>query len=138
MSAGKPPSRWYYLIAVLVPIVGCAVTFATGFGGLQKKVEAMDRFVMPGQVSLDLKQGTYTGYYEQQSVVDGKVYSGGALSGLRCVLRSESGEEVPIQNSSMSSSYTLGSYAGTSIFELTPANSAQYQLACAYSEGMEG
>jgi hypothetical protein len=135
MSEGKKPSRLYYLFAVIISIGGCVASVTQGIGDVQNTVESMPRFVMPGEVSLELKAGKYTGYHERQSIVDGHVYASDALSGLRCALRSASGDAVPLEASSVNSSYTLGSYAGTSVFELKVTSAGRHQLTCAYADG---
>ncbi len=135
MGERKRTSGWYYLLVLLVPIVGCGASFATGFTVLHGKVEEMSRVVMPGEAAVELKAGEYTGYYERQSVVDGTTYSTGDLGGLRCDLRDEAGAEVAVRGTTTRASYGFGAFSGESIFQFTAATPGRYRLACVRADG---
>jgi hypothetical protein len=129
------PSKWWYLLGVLLPVVGCGATLALGLGGLSDKVEAMQRVVVPGQATITLEAGSHTAFYETRSRVDGQSFAtGDNLSGLRCNITSSSGQRAEISSSSSSTSYSFGSHAGVSLFDIDVEAAGDYLFACSYSE----
>ena len=137
--AGRSPSRWWYLLALLLPAVGGGLAFWLGFGSLQRKVEAMPRLVVPGEDRFHLEAGEYTAYYEHRSVVKGVAYHGGEeLARVLCRVQSDTDQvEVRLARSSARSRYSLGSHAGTSIFGFRVAKADDYLFACAYADGRQ-
>lgn len=138
------PSGSYYGLAVLVFIVGLG---AAGFLGysfyttLTGMTDSLVQVVVPGSRALTLSQtGTYTVFYERQSVVGNKVYSTGeSLSGLRCSLVSRAtGSEIPLSRSAANLNYTVGGRAGTSVLEFTITQPGTYEFSAAYDPGEEG
>ena len=67
-------------------------------------------------VVLNLKEpGTYTIYYEHQSVLDGQVHVGSGMAGLRLSMRGPGGD-VQITPNSAGSTYTFGNRKGRSAY----------------------
>ncbi len=136
------PSRWYYVLAGLVLGAGLA-----GFGwfvlsGLSGLTGALTQVVVPGRQELNLSEtGEYTIFHEYRSVVGNQVYSmaRGELTGLRCNLRcKETGEEIPLSPSAMTSTYSLGSRSGVSVFDFRIDSPGIYVLSALYPVGEEG
>src|SRR5687768_7729231 len=90
----KKPSRWWYLVALLLPIGGCGATAFQLFNSLPSTVGAFQRVVVPGQGTLQLDTGAYTLFWENQSRVDGELLIAANLQS-RCLLTGPSGM-VPI------------------------------------------
>ena len=136
------PSRWYYVLAGLVLGAGLAGFGLFLFHGISGLTGGMTQVVVPGEHELTLsKTGAYTVFHEYQSVVDKKVYSmtQGAISGLQCSLRSKlSGEEIPLTQSGMNATYSMGSRSGVSVLDFRIDSPGIYVLSAAYSPGSEG
>jgi hypothetical protein len=135
------PSRWYYALAMLLFIagwVGFGVTLFKGLWGMEGKLQQV---VVPGRTEITLRdKGTYTIFYEYNSVVGNKIYSTGKdLSGLECtVISKATGARIPLVAATMSGTYELGSRAGKSVFEFNIPNAGLYELSAAYPEGSSG
>jgi len=74
------PSRWYYGLAALLPVLGCLITTAIiyqGFPNLPGTLETIDvhnmtQVIVPGSTDITFpKKGAYAVYYEYRSLVDG-------------------------------------------------------------------
>ena len=74
------PSRWYYGLAALLPVLGCLITTAIiyrGFPNLPGALETIDvhnvtQVIVPGSADIPFpKKGAYAVYYEYRSLVDG-------------------------------------------------------------------
>lgn len=136
------PSGWYYVLAVLVFVGGCVAFAFILFNGLSDISSGLTRVVVPGSEEILLKHaGEHTIYHEYQSVVDGEIYSmeRGGISGLRLSLKSaETGREIPLLTSSMSSSYSMGSRSGVSLFVFTIDSPGKYVFSSQYPPGRQG
>ncbi|MGH7890104.1 MAG: hypothetical protein ACRENF_06095, partial [Thermodesulfobacteriota bacterium] len=65
------PRRRYYGLAVLVFVVGCALFGWFLFRNLNGLIENLTRVIVPGKAEIMLSDpGTYTIFYEYQSVLD--------------------------------------------------------------------
>jgi hypothetical protein len=77
------PSRWYYGLAALLPVLGCLITTAIiyrGFPNLPGALETIDihnmtQVIVPGSADITFpKKGAYAVYYEYRSLVEGVQY----------------------------------------------------------------
>jgi hypothetical protein len=78
MSETMPirPSAWYYLLAVPFLLMGMSFFFYTLLHDILHITDSLTQVVVPGEANLTLKHGVaYTVFYEQQSVVNGVIYS---------------------------------------------------------------
>ena len=80
----KKPSRWYYLLALLIPIFACAGTGALVYQSVPKLPGALEaagiqnlkQVTVPGSAELYFpKAGAYAVYYEYRSAIDGISYT---------------------------------------------------------------
>jgi len=133
------PSRWFYVLAGLVFVIGVALFAVLLFKNLSGMSDTLMQVVVPGKADITLSEaGKYTIFYEYQSVVDNKVYTTGELSGLQCALTSqETGAEIALSSPSGSSTYTLGGRAGRSILAFSIDKPGNYQFSAWYPEGQE-
>jgi hypothetical protein len=108
MSASKPkPTRWYYVLAILIPIFACLGTAllvyptvpelpgALGATGIHN----LTQVVVPGSADIFFpKAGAYAVYYEYRSIVDGVRYDGDKYPpSINCELTSKAtGEDIPL------------------------------------------
>jgi hypothetical protein len=140
MNSATPvqPSPWYYLLAVPFFAVGAGFFVHTLLDGFLHLTDSLTQVVVPGEAELPLKQGQpYTVFFEQQSVVNGKIYSTDeSLNGLQCKLTALSNEQdIPIGRPSMSTTYNLGGRSGRSILGFRVPADGQYKFVCGYSDG---
>jgi hypothetical protein len=100
------PSRWYYSLAALLPVLGCLITtaiFCQGFPYLPGALETIDvhnmtQVIVPGSADITFaKKGAYAVYYEYRSLVDGVQYINAKTPPpLICSLASGGGQQGPI------------------------------------------
>jgi hypothetical protein len=140
-AASVQPSPWYYLLAVPFFVVGAGFFVYTLVHGFLHLTDSLTQVVVPGQAELTLKQGQpYTIFFEQESVVNGKIYSTyESLDGLQCKLIAISNEQaIPLGRPSGSATYNLGGRSGRSILAFRVPADGQYKFACGYNEGAHG
>jgi hypothetical protein len=98
--------------------------------------------VVPGHVDLTLTQaGTYTIFLEENSVVNGRVFSATqSVSGLECAVSEQGANErsIPVQAARGSVHYSVNERSGRSILQFVVAESGRYAFACGYAEGTSG
>lgn len=131
------PSRWYYCLAVLIFIAGGVIFFSYLFSSLGDLSEELTQIVVPGSSDLVLGAGKYTIFYENESVVDGRIYSTGqAISGLQIELKNKStGFKVPLHSPQGSFTYSIGGRSGRAILEFGIDRQGVYELSALYLEG---
>ena len=135
------PSRWYYLLSLLVIGLGVALFFVITFKGLSGITEKLAQMEAPGTTEMTFSEpGKYTLFYEHKSVIAGKVYDTGEnLSGLWCtVVSKETNAPVPLVQPSISTSYEVGNRAGMSVLEFNIERPGVYQVSATYPENPEG
>ncbi|MBK8482414.1 MAG: hypothetical protein IPL40_14815 [Proteobacteria bacterium] len=133
MSTNVGPSRWWYVAGVILWLGACFTPAVTLSRGMQEKVSGLQRAVFPGQHQFDFAPGKYTAFYESRSAIGGALYATGAsLSGLSCGLTRDDGSAVKLKSPTAASSYSLGGYAGASIFQFEVATKGAYRMDCAY------
>jgi len=135
------PTRLYYALAALVFMAGWVLFAVVLFKNLSGLSSKLQQVVVPGKAELNLAQaGTYTIYYEYESVVGSKVYATGrSLSGLECAVTAKvTGADVPVSSTTVSSHYSLGSRSGFGVFDFTIDRPGIYVLSAQYAEGREG
>jgi len=136
------PGRWLYVLAGVVFLTGIVAFGAFLFAFLSSIGEGYVRVGVPGASEFSLTEpGTYVIHHEHKSVLDGKIYStvkGEGLNGLKLELVTLPDERpVDLRQSSMSSTYSFGSYEGTSLMEFTAAGPGRYRIK-AELEGVAG
>jgi hypothetical protein len=135
------PSRLYYGLAALVFVAGWVLFALVLFKNLSGLSSKLQQVVVPGKAELNLAQaGTYTIYYEYESVVGSKVYATGrSLSGLDCAVTAKvTGANVPVSSTTVNSHYSLGGRSGYSVFDFKIGRPGIYEIAAQYPEGQEG
>ena len=101
------PNRWYYGLAVLLPILGCLISTVIIYRGspnLPGALETIDihnmtQVIVPGSADIMFpKKGAYAVYYEYRSLIDGVQYINAKTPpSLICTLISETtGTEVGV------------------------------------------
>lgn len=137
----KRPRKWWYVISVLIFIIGISAFVLWLVNGLSGITNGSQQFVVPGKSEIFLSEpGKYEIFYEYRSVVNGKVYlTEENLSGLQCTLKDRSTDQfISMENPSINSNYSLGGRAGISVLEFTVKKAGIYDLSAQYSSGKEG
>jgi len=133
------PSRWYYVLAALVFVLGAAGGIA--YAGASLRVGANPRVVVPGTHEIQLDDsGKYTIFYEYRSLVDGRLYSTNeSIPAIHVSLTAED-TLLPIEVSkpSVTSSYGTNHYSGKSLLEFNIDERGEYILTAEYEEGKTG
>jgi hypothetical protein len=129
-------SPLWFVVAGLIAVASFVAAGLYLWPRLGSVDAGMIRIVVPGNATLDLgKAGTYTIFHEKQSVVDGRFYASDSVSGLRIdVIAEASGTPVRLELAT-STSYSMGSRQGTSIFAFTVEQPGRYRLTTKLSGG---
>jgi hypothetical protein len=79
----KKPSRWYYVLAILLPIFACGLTTFLVYRRVPKLPGALEaigidnltQVIVPGSAEINFpKEGAYAVYYEYHSEINGVKY----------------------------------------------------------------
>jgi len=148
MSASKAkPTRWYYVLAILIPIFACLGTALIVYGSVPKLPGALEawgtkkltQLVVPGSAEIHFpKPGAYAVYYEYRSVIDGVSYFRDERPPrLRCQLRSKkTGEAVTLAPSTVEGDvYTYPKRAGVMFKRISIDQPGVYDFSCQYPDG---
>ena len=101
------PTRWYYGLALLIPVLACAVTTFLVYRNVPKLPGALEatgvnnltRVTVPGSAEINFtKSGAYAVYYEYRSVINGKSYVRSKYPpNITCQLRSKTtGKDIEL------------------------------------------
>jgi hypothetical protein len=148
MSEGKlKPTRWYYVLALLIPVFACMGTALIVYGNVPKlpgALEALDvknltQIVVPGSAEIHFpKSGAYAVYYEYRSVIDGVSYFRDEYPpSMRCQLRSKrTGEAVKLAPSTVDGNvYTYPERVGVMFKRISIDQPGIYNFSCQYPDG---
>ena len=136
-TATNCPSRWHYVIGAAVIGLGFILSLVILITSITNAFPDI-RIVVPGTHELELEStGTYTIFYEYRSTVDGKKYLTGeslsTISGIDIRLESKGdAQQIPLENPFGSTSYTVGSRSGESLFEFDIDEPGEYILTAEY------
>jgi len=135
------PSWWYASIGVALALTG--VAFFTYFllHGIFHLTDSLTQVIVPGQAELSLKApATYTIFLEEQSVVDGRIYSTTeSVDGLKCTVTSQSeNEQIPLRQPGMSITYNVNGRSGRSVLAFPVKVAGRYELYCNYPQDTRG
>ncbi len=135
------PSWWYSLVGLPLFVLGVGLFVYFLSNGITHVSDDLTQIVVPGEQKLTLRQpGTYTIFLEQQSVVNGRVYSNSdGVNGLTCkVTIVPANRDIPLRRASSSISYDVGGRSGRSVLEFQAKENGQYDVTCGYSEEAKG
>jgi hypothetical protein len=101
------PTRWYYVLALLLPVFACALTALLAYQNVPKLpgaleatgIDSLTQVTVPGSAEINFpKAGAYAVYYEYRSVIDGKNYARGKYPpSINCQLTSKAtGEDIEL------------------------------------------
>ena len=143
------PTRWYYVLAILIPIFACMGTALFVYGNVPKLPGALEaigvknltQVVVPGSAEIHFpKSGAYAVYYEYRSVIDGvSYYRDEYPPSIRCQLRSKvTDKAVTLAPSTVKGNvYTSHSpeRAGVMFKRISINQPGVYNFSCQYPDG---
>ncbi len=150
MSENKiKPTRWYYVLASLIPIFACLGTALLVYpnvpelpGSLEAiGVKNLTQVVVPGSADVTFpKKGAYAVYYEYRSVIDGVSYARDVYPPImRCQLRSKAiGEAVKLEPSKVEGNIYVTqnpNRAGVMYKQISIDQPGIYTFSCQYTDG---
>ena len=126
-----------YLLGCLPLLVGFGVMVAILVVSLPKMNAGLERILVPGERSLTLEPGSHMVFLETRSVVDGRAYEVGDVSGLAVHVVGADGTPVEVTAPNGSATYSLNGREGHAIntFQITKAGA--YVVSADYG-GAEG
>ncbi|MFN2215261.1 MAG: hypothetical protein ACK2UE_19490 [Anaerolineales bacterium] len=150
MSGNKiRPSRWYYLLAFLLPVFACGLTGFLVFRNVPKLPGALDAFdvkqltpvIVPGSAEINFpRSGAYSIYYEYRSDIYGVRYVRAQnLPRIICQLTSKaSGEEIELESTFVEGEiYTTQNKerAGVLMNNISINQPGVHEFSCRYQDG---
>jgi hypothetical protein len=130
------PGRIWYVIALVVFVAGVAAAGVFVYLRLNNLAKELVQVIVPGEADLTFSQpGTYTIYFEPESVVNGQVYrTAGDIAGLVVRLTSSDGDPISLTAPSFSSNYSIAGRSGEAVLTGTIEEPGQYHLTAAYAD----
>jgi hypothetical protein len=150
MSNNKQkPSRWYYVLALFIPIFACVGTAFLVYrsvpdlpGALEDVgIKDLTQVVVPGSADVTFpKKGAYAVYYEYHSVIDGVSYTRDEYPPImRCQLRSKAtGIAVKLEPTNVKGNVYVTrnpNRAGVMYKEISIDQPGIYTFSCQYTDG---
>ena len=135
------PSWWYASIGVALALAGNGLFAYFLVHGIFHLTDSLTQVVVPGDAELSLSTpATYTIFLEEQSVVDGRIYSTmQSIAGLNCSVTMLPGShQIPLERPAISTTYSVGGGSGRSVLEFPAKVPGQCKLVCNYSQGTNG
>ena len=134
------PSLWHCLWAVPFFVIGIGFFGYILFHGITHATDSLTQIVVPGRTELNLQRGQYSVFLEEQSMVNGKIYSTTeSIAGLECRVTSvQSGSAVPIEKASMNTTYSVNGRSGHSVLEFPIQQDGRYAFGCDFGENSKG
>jgi hypothetical protein len=143
------PTRWFYVLAILIPIFACLGTALVVYpnvpdlpGALEALgVKNLTQVVVPGSADVSFpKKGAYAVYYEYRSVIDGVSYARDEYPPImRCQLRSKaSGEAVKLEPTNVQGNVYITQNphrAGVMYKQISIDQPGVYTFSCQYTNG---
>jgi hypothetical protein len=128
------PNSGYYLLAPGFLLLGAAIAFLLAGSGIRQIRKSMVRGEVPGQMSLELKQGeTYMVVLERKSPLNAEEHPvQGALDDLACEIHAvpNDGRSTYAARQAASTNSWFTAYIGDPLFEFTAPHSGKYMVWC--------
>ena len=140
-STEVQPSWWYASIGLVLAFSGVGLFAYFLVTGIVHLTDSLTQVVVPGHADLTLTPpGTYTIFLEENTVVNGRIYSASqSVNGLECAVNEQGNERsIPVQPSRGTIHYSVNQRTGRSILQFVVTESGRYALACGYPEGASG
>lgn len=134
------PSWWHCLWGLPFFLIGGGFFVYTIFEGITHLTDSLTQIVVPGSTELSLQRGQYSVFLEEQSIVNGKIYSTTqSIDGLVCHVSSvQTGAVVALEKASTTASYSVNGRSGHSVLQFLVQQDGRYVFACDYGENSKG
>jgi hypothetical protein len=121
-------------------LIGVGFFAYTLFHGLTHITDSLTQVVVPGSTELNLQPGRYSVFLDEESTVNGKIYSTKqSIAGLVCRVNSiQNGSALLIEKPGMNTSYSLNGRSGHSVLEFPIQQNGRYTFACDYGDSPRG
>ena len=143
------PTRWFYVLAILIPIFACLGTAFVVYLNVPELPGALDaigvknltQVVVPGSADVSFPQkGAYAVYYEYRSVIDGVSYTRDEYPPImRCELRSKAtGKAVKLEPTNVKGNVYVThnpNRAGVMYKQISIDQPGIYTFSCQYTDG---
>ncbi|MGC1134141.1 MAG: hypothetical protein WA941_15050 [Nitrososphaeraceae archaeon] len=130
------PNRWFYVIGAGLFVLGPVLSLLFVLSTISTVTQMPSiQVVVPGGTDVTLLEtGKYTIFYEYQSIVRNRVFSTGQdIPGIQVSLVSkDTGAEIPLSRTSMSTTYAMGGREGVGIFDFTIDKPGTFELSASY------
>ena len=128
------PDSGYYLLAPGFLLLGAVIAFLLAGSGIRQIRESMVHGEVPGQMSLELKQGvTYMVVLERKSPIDAKEHPvQGAPDDVACEIHAtpNDGRSTYAARQAASTNSWFTAHIGDPLFEFSPPHSGMYTVWC--------
>jgi hypothetical protein len=134
------PSLWHCLWGVPFFLIGVGFFVYTLFQGLTHATDSLTQIVVPGSAELNLRPGLYTVFLEEETTVNGKIYSTTqSVAGLTCRVNSvQNGAAISIGRPGGNTTYSVNGRSGHSVLEFSIQQNGRYSFACDYGDSPRG
>jgi hypothetical protein len=141
------PTRWYYVLALLIPVLACTGTAFLVYptvpelpGALEATgIHNLTQVIVPGSAEIYFpKTGAYAVYYEYRSIVDGVRYDRDRYPpSLDCQLMSmATGAHAPLEPDYIEGNkYETRERVGVLIHHISIVQPGAYNFSCRYADG---
>jgi hypothetical protein len=131
------PGRKWYAIALLILVVGGVAAAGVILLGLSGLTRELPQILVPGDATLTVNRpGTYTIFFERDTVVNGQIYStSGDLSSLRVRVISPNGAPISLSEPAVGTTYSIGGRSGVAVLACDLSQPGTYALEAGYADG---
>jgi hypothetical protein len=146
-TSNLKPTRWYYVLALLIPVLACLGTAFLVYPTVPKLPGALEatgihnltQVIVPGSAEIYFpKTGAYAVYYEYRSIVDGVRYDRDRYPpSLDCQLTSKAtGADAPLEPDYIEGNkYETRERVGVLIHHISINQPGVYDFSCQYADG---
>ena len=134
------PSLWHCLWGVPFFLIGIAFFAYTLVDGISHSMDSLTQIVVPGSTELNLQPARYTVFLEEETTVNGKIYSTTqSVAGLTCRVNSvQNGAAISNERPGGNTTYSVNGRSGHSVLEFPIQQNGKYKFACDYGDSPRG
>ena len=127
----KKPSWLWFLAAGLILVAGIAAAVGILIGGIAGAANSLQRMIVPATRTMTFDEpGRYGIYHEHHSVLKGRTFRQwpGQIDFEATVTRLSDGTQIPVEGSTINTTYGWGQRKGQSIFQFDIEQAGQYEI----------
>ena len=127
----KKPSWLWFLVVGLILVAGIAAAVGIFVGGISSAANSLQRMIVPATQTMTFDEpGRYGIYHEHRSVLKGRTFRQwpGQIDFEATVTRLSDGAQIPVEGSTINTTYTLGKRQGRGIFQFDIEQAGQYEI----------